>query len=311
VRKLSEFETKENDNTISRLDCLWRSPHFSTIHPENMSPDFPYDLAAVDLDDTLLGPDKRVSSSNRAAVQALREAGLQIVLASGRAVGSMIHIHRELNLDSFMISLNGAVISYPSNDEIIRAQAISAEAGAHLVREGQSHDFTLVACCARRTFASAQTRLLKRYQSSGGERDAIIGFPPDIWSEEVLKLIWIGEPPSLDAIQEQITADSKDLNVIRTESHNLEFMAAGVDKVAGLRLVAEVLRVPRERIIAFGDSANDIKMLGWAGLGIAVGHAVESAKAVARFVGPETDDSASAFAAAVAAVLPVREQKAA
>jgi len=49
-----------------------------------MDQTFPYDLAAVDLDDTLLGPDKRISSVNRAAVHALHVFGVEVVLASGR-----------------------------------------------------------------------------------------------------------------------------------------------------------------------------------------------------------------------------------
>jgi hypothetical protein len=52
-----------------------------------MDQTFPYDLAAVDLDDTLLGPDKLISSANRAAVRALRAFGVEVVLASGPAVG--------------------------------------------------------------------------------------------------------------------------------------------------------------------------------------------------------------------------------
>jgi Cof subfamily protein (haloacid dehalogenase superfamily) len=270
-----------------------------------MDQTFLYDLAAVDLDDTLLGPDKRISSANRAAVHALRTFGVEVVLASGRAVGSMIQIHRELQLDGWMISLNGAVISRPSTGEIVRSQTISPEAGFHLIAEGTAHGFTLVACCARRTFASAQTHLLERYQSRGGERDARIGFPSDLGGEDLLKLIWIAEPASLDAVQQQVMIrDSGRLNVIRSDSLYLEFMSADADKELGLRAVAEMLQVPRERTMAFGDGANDIKMLAWAGLGVAVGHAIESVKAVVNFVGPKTEDPGSAFAAAVNAVLP-------
>lgn len=275
-----------------------------------MDQTFLYDLAAVDLDNTLLGPDKRISSANRAAVHALRACGVEVVLASGRATGSMIQIHRELQLDGCMISLNGAVISRPSTGETIRSQRISPEVGSHLIAEGAAHGFTLVACCPRRSFASAQTHLLERYQARGGEQDAIIGFPSDLGGEDLLKLIWIAEPALLDAVQLQVMIrDSGRLNIIRSDSLYLEFMAADADKEFGLRAVAEMLQIPRKRTMAFGDGANDIKMLAWAGLGVAVGHAIESVKAAVDFVGPKTEDPSTAFAAAVTAILPAYNGK--
>ena len=69
--------------------------------------DFPYRLAAVDIDDTLVGPDKRVGAANRAAVQQLRGCGCRVVLASGRRHANMLPFHRELGLDDYVVSCQG------------------------------------------------------------------------------------------------------------------------------------------------------------------------------------------------------------
>ena len=63
---------------------------------------FPCRLAAVDIDDTLVGPDKQIGEANRAAVQRLRGLGCRVVLASGRRHENILPFHRELGLDDFL-----------------------------------------------------------------------------------------------------------------------------------------------------------------------------------------------------------------
>ncbi|MBC7804582.1 MAG: HAD hydrolase family protein, partial [Akkermansiaceae bacterium] len=71
---------------------------------------FPFRLAAVDLDDTLLGPDKEISAANYAAVHRLVEAGVHVVLASGRRHENMRRFYKELDLSSgWIVSCNGAM----------------------------------------------------------------------------------------------------------------------------------------------------------------------------------------------------------
>jgi hypothetical protein len=265
-----------------------------------MNATFPYCLAAVDLDDTLLGPDKHIGAANRTAVRALQDRGVEVILASGRSVPSMVVHHRELGLDGLMVSLNGAVISRPSTGDLLRVFSIDPDAGSSLIDEGLANGFTVVACCAQRTFASARTSILDRYQSRGGERDVAVGLPIDLAVEGLLKLVWIAPPAALDAVQASVlTRTAERLNVIRTETHHLEFMSFDADKAAGLRAVAEFLGVPRERTLAVGDGPNDVRMLAWAGLGIAVGHAVPSAREAADLVGPEAESRGEAFAVAL------------
>ena len=76
--------------------------------------------------------------------------------------------------DLVAVDLDDTVISQPSTDEVLRLHLIPIEIGSRLVREGLGHGFTLVGCCEQRTFASARDSMLDRYQSRGGERNAVI-----------------------------------------------------------------------------------------------------------------------------------------
>lgn len=105
--------------------------------------------------------------------------------------------------------------------------------------------------------------MLLRYQSRGGEKDAVIGVPGDLEDDDILKIVWIAEPEFLDDIElTEFAKDKASVNVLRTASHHLEFLAPAADKAHGLQLVASLLGIPQIETIAIGDGAQ---MLRWAG----------------------------------------------
>jgi hydroxymethylpyrimidine pyrophosphatase-like HAD family hydrolase len=83
----------------------------------------------------------------------------------------------------------------------------------------------------------------------------------------------------------------------------LEFMASQADKWVGLREVANSYGFLQHETLAFGDNNNDVGMLGWAGLGIAMDHATLAAKQAAKIVGYSGSDKSTALARALAAAL--------
>lgn len=74
------------------------------------------------------------------------------------------------------------------------------------------------------------------------------------------------------------------LEMARSGEHFLEVTRAGVSKGAGAARLAEMLGVSREQVMAIGDQGNDLSMLRWAGLGVAMGHAPDYVKAAADVV---------------------------
>ena len=90
--------------------------------------------------------------------------------------------------------------------------------------------------------------------------------------------------------------------VLSTEAENLEFMPRGINKAAALEKVAQQLGVPREETLAFGDGENDVQMLAWVGMGVAMWHGNAAAIAAARMISPP-GPSETAFARAVDVLL--------
>src|SRR5215469_3678496 len=99
---------------------------------------FPYRLAAIDLDGTLLGPDKAISEQNAAAVQKLRENAVQVIIASGRRHQNSIRFQRQFELDGPIIACQGGLIRDGESGNVIEAHFLPQTVAREITKEGAS-----------------------------------------------------------------------------------------------------------------------------------------------------------------------------
>ncbi len=266
----------------------------------------PLRLAAVDLDDTLLGHDKRISRANYEAVHRLIDADVTVVLASGRRHENMSRFYRELDLTSgWMVSCNGAMARSVATDETIWEAQLPQPLVQAILADGEAFGVTQNFYHANGDlFVNATNEWTQMYISrTNSELTAI----PDILSladDPALKIIWIASAENALDLGKKMREKHGDsaLHIVITDPEYLEFMAHGVHKATGLAHVAERLGVAAGECVAFGDGNNDVEMLRWAGLGVAMPHARLAAQEAADVVSPDGDPE-TAFARAVAMLL--------
>jgi Cof subfamily protein (haloacid dehalogenase superfamily) len=264
-----------------------------------------FKLAAIDLDDTLLGPDKSISRENRRAVEQLRSAGVHVALASGRTVESMLRYYNELNLTGPLITNNGAFVKDPSSAEAIIRIVLPDDLASRVIEEGLKQDFSVVCTLENEVYASDESRWVRLYEQRTGKKRIICPLPDALWKCGIIKTIWLS---SKERIEEGVLAARKlfreSMNYMITEPEYVEFMEKHADKATGLKAVADHYGFSQTDVIAFGDNNNDVGMLRWAGTGVAVGNANESARHAADFVGPGR--GADSFAQALASYIKER-----
>jgi Cof subfamily protein (haloacid dehalogenase superfamily) len=266
-------------------------------------------LAAVDIDDTLVGPDHAVSAENAAAIRRLLAAGTRVVLASGRSHANMLPFHHALGLPPGpVISAQGAVVQDSDTGAVRFARAMTPADVAEVTREGRARGFAVQHYRPAGIHVETRTRWTEYDQTRNSEahrevRDLLAIEGPGIAPDDVVKMIWLGDPDAVTGVTGEVTARyAARLTITRTDPPYLEFSAPNVDKSTALAAVAEEIGVARARVLAFGDGNNDAAMLAWAGLGVAMPHARPSAQAAADLIGPESDPE-TALARAVAMVL--------
>ncbi len=260
---------------------------------------FPYKLAAIDLDDTLLGPDKIIGPENAEAVARLTRAGVQCVLASGRRHENMTRYARLIGLIGPVVSCNGALVKI-DRGEVLHEKLVPPPLAAQIVAEGDARGITQNYYHIRGgLYVREENAWTDLYEGRTGSR--VIPHPPltDFGGEGCLKVLWVDNHERITALQAELTARYGDrLYITTTDPEYLEFMALGVSKAVGVEVVAHHFGVNQHEVLTFGDGNNDVEMLQWAGLGVAVGHARPAARAAADLIADEGNPE-TAFARAV------------
>jgi hydroxymethylpyrimidine pyrophosphatase-like HAD family hydrolase len=246
-------------------------------------------LVASDLDGTLVREDATIGARSVAAL----ERAAAVVLVTGRPVRWLHTVYDHLPIQPLAVAANGAAVYDPVDDKIVHSVPLSTE--------------TLVEACARLRAAvpgvrfgveidGGRTMLYEPgYEVGGWEIDSPYVHrvePADLVAQPAAKLLVKAgrQPPdAFNALVGGVLAGIGEATHSST-SGLVEVSAAGVTKAAGLAWVAERLGVPAGEVVAFGDMPNDLPMLAWAGLGVAMGNAHPAVLAAADDVTATNDE---------------------
>ena len=113
---------------------------------------------------------------------------------------------------------------------------------------------------------------------------AVVDYP-------VNKVLLTGKPEYAAKIEDEFKAPFKDsLSIYRSAAYFIEVMAKDIDKAASLKVLADSLNIRPEEIISFGDGYNDLSLIEFSGLGVAMGNAVDEVKQRANYITLSNDD---------------------
>jgi Cof subfamily protein (haloacid dehalogenase superfamily) len=258
-------------------------------------------LVALDLDGTLIGDDLRLRPRTVAAVRAVVDRGVHVVLVTGRMTTSALPYALELGLRDPLVGLQGALIREMPDPG-------SRRLGRLLYHSPLAADVVLEALAwCRAAGLSAHLNHLERMVIAADDERADdysrwafgrVAIVPDLeaWVRRpVTKVISVGPPPLPDFALARARADFAG-RAHATVSHPmfLEFLSPRVNKGRAVRHVARRLGVDLEATLAIGDQLNDIEMLATVGTGVAMAGAPDAVTAAARHVAPPLAEEGAA-----------------
>jgi hypothetical protein len=217
-----------------------------------------------------------------------------VCLATGRIWPTARRFVEGLGADPPAILYNGGFVYEFSRDEVwMRVPLPLAHARDALAVLRQHPVVQPHLYVGDRLYVPAPREVTEAFTLKDGLRAEAVGDLVD-WldadqSREPMKILNIGDRQTLEVVARDIDNLPLRINHVFSEINYLEILPPGVSKGAALRAVAERLRIPREAIIAVGDNLNDLAMIEFAGVGVAMGNAPAALRERADFVAPHND----------------------
>lgn len=250
-----------------------------------------YEMIVLDLDGTLTNRDKVITPRTKVALMEAMERGKKVVLASGRPTYGVMPLARELKLaeyGGYILAYNGGVIMDCQTEELVFSRMLPVEANHRIIELALKNrvDFltydgeVILTSNEENPYAKIESGInhLRLHQLEIDEFFARVDFA-------VPKFLFVDDGDYLASVEPKVKAAlGKNFSVYRSEPYFLEILPQGVDKAQSLERLLEVTGIKREEMIACGDGYNDLSMIKFAGLGVAMENGVLPVRKAADYI---------------------------
>ena len=261
-------------------------------------------LLALDMDGTLLDDQKKISPTNIAAIQQAVEAGVKLVLCTGRVLSGVKPYFEQLGLDAeneYVILNNGCALHQTSDWSLLDYYGLKADEIQFLSDFACGFDLPLTLCDVDNYYVvnqPANAHIIEDTQN--------IFLTPKTISLNAIKdhqqpfflAKFVGRP---DLVQTFLKKEDRELsryfNTVLSQPSIYEILPQGVSKATALKSLTEKLGLSPNEVMAIGDANNDIEMLTFSGLAIAMDNAPDHIKVLASHI--TTNNNEDGVAAAI------------
>lgn len=254
-----------------------------------------YKILALDLDGTLTDSNKKITPKTKETIDRFLEAGYVLALASGRPTPGVLSVAKELELekyDSYMLSYNGGRIQSCKTGKVISQKTLEEDIVEDLFAYADELGIGMISYNKEGIVASM-------HEDEFIDIEAKINHLPVVHTEDPVALLdepvnkCLGTAP-VDIAPEIEEKFSKKfgnrIGVGRSEPFFIELVPQGVDKAESLEILCKSLGCTKENLVACGDGFNDLSMIEYAGMGVAMANAQDAVKEKADYITASNDE---------------------
>lgn len=260
-----------------------------------------YKLICVDVDGTLLTSRHKITERTKKVLLQAHKQNIHIVVSTGRMYTDAEFFSNLIGVKSPVIASNGAFIKEKDNNKVIFKDVLGENLSFQLLELFQRHDSKPYFCTPNKfyygnmlfKFFYLATRFIG---SRSNSLDMEFVYSWKRWrkilqqeKENIVKCEVIYRNPALIHELRQELKNIDQLEIADSSKHNIEITRKGVSKGKAVARLAAFYHIKPEEIITIGDSENDISMIEYAGLGIAMGNALDSVKQKADYITDSND----------------------
>lgn len=250
-------------------------------------------LLAIDLDGTLVNHQLQMDPRDVAAVKAAAQAGVTVVLATGRMFKSSLRYAQPLGLTGPIINYQGAVVRDISSGEVWYRCELTVDMQQRVLALAEPKDWHVNAYVDEVVYTARARPEAELYARVALVPYEVVGLLSRWVHQDATKMVLVTlNPEDVPARMAELAAWMGDVaRVTRSLDWFIEVVNPQVSKARALAMVADRLGIPQAEVCAIGDNLNDEDMVSWAGFGVAMGNAPAALKAVAKFVTGSIQDA--------------------
>ena len=261
-------------------------------------------LLVLDIDGTIAGHSNTISTGVKQAIIAAQARGIQVAIATGRMYRSALHFHQDIGSTLPLMAYQGAWIQDPITQKIHRHWVVSREIAHQLIDYFEQPELRSLLSVHFYINDQLYVRELTRETQIYAERSGITPIPVGdlrqaLTNEPTKILALCDDTDVIDKLLGNLRRQYTPAELYLTTSVATFFEAtnASVNKGTAVRYLAEeLLGLQLANVMAIGDNFNDVEMLEYVGLGVAMGNAPAAVQAIAKWVAPSVEEDGAAVA---------------
>ena len=249
-----------------------------------------YKLLAVDMDGTLLNNQKEIPDNTLEAINEMILKDYVFCISTGRPMYGVKKYCEQINGDIPLILYNGAVVTFSKSNKVLLSNCLKAEQSKRIIDLINSFDGTYIFWSNEELYVNKINDYTNGYFKISNAKANIIDANTIIPHGKITKIIWFEENSKLVEYQRTVLKDYKDVNFFTSQPTFLEFVSTGISKAKALEIIGEYYGIDKDEMVAVGDGCNDLLMLEYAGLGVAMANADEEVRTKADYVTSSNED---------------------
>lgn len=251
-------------------------------------------LICIDMDGTLLKDQQVVSEKNKQAIKEVIEKGIKVAITTGRMYDCAKLYSKEIGLDTPIIASNGAFIGY--KDEVIYNNPLEIsdiKAFFEVTKKYRLNAYLTANFGIISDYELPETHVYKILNKTLNEDEQIklivsndINKEIEKYDGQILKGVCVEKDRMDDLVKARKELEDLNLNIeiVSSWDDNFEIMKKGSSKGQAVKALAEYLGINKDDVMCIGDSENDLSMIEYAGIGVAMGNAIEKVKKEADYI---------------------------
>lgn len=244
-----------------------------------------YKLIAADMDGTLLNDSGVITPKTVMAIREAIASGAIFTVSTGRPIQGVDKYNNLLNLKAPIITYNGAMIVKSDTREVLFSKTLLYSDAMTILKIGNEMCITMCVWASNKLYCNVHNKRVDDYKKLSGLEPILIDDYNELAKSGITKILWYDQATVIEEVQEKLKdVLFEKVTYCTSKPTFLEFFHSEVSKAKAMKTIGKIYNIKREEMIAIGDGYNDLPMIEYAGLGVAMANAPEGVKQKSDYI---------------------------